>query len=250
MKEFSSEWLKYKRTFTKKLILGIPLIFVLKALLLRVLLPGTLTPWEGLLALTFNWWPVVFLPLGFGIFSWLGTRIEDQSGAYKILRTEADPQRLWMFKILTMGALSLLSHIVLGLSTFLGGMVTASGPAPVEKIALGCLLCFLSSLPLIPLCLWAAHGKGLFFVLSLSLAGFLGGVLGAQKPFWFLVPWSLATRLMAPVMGVHPNGVPLERGDPLLRPGQILPGLLAAFFFFALFTFLSAKWFRKREVRR
>ncbi|MGI6125331.1 MAG: lantibiotic immunity ABC transporter MutE/EpiE family permease subunit, partial [Planifilum sp.] len=63
------------------------------------------------------------------------------------------------------------------------------------------------------------------------------------------VPWSWPTRLMAPVVGVHPNGVPLDAGDPLLEPSVIPVGILLGITAFLLFTWITALWFKRKEMR-
>ena len=75
------------------------------------------------------------------------------------------------------------------------------------------------------------------------------GVLAAAEPYWFLVPWSWPTRLMCPIIQVHPNGVFLESGSPLLDSGVILPGVVIALATFVGLTMLTAFWFARREVR-
>lgn len=61
--------------------------------------------------------------------------------------------------------------------------------------------------------------------MGIGFAGMIAGILAAPSPFG-LQSWSLATRLMCPIIGVHPNGVLLEAGDPLLDPSVIPVGLL------------------------
>ncbi len=67
-------------------------------------------------------------------------------------------------------------------------------------------------LALIPIQLWAATWKGVFLSIGLAFAGMMAGVLAAPSDFWYAVPWSWATRLMCPIIGVHPNGTFLGAG--------------------------------------
>jgi len=54
---------------------------------------------------------------------------------------------------------------------------------------------------------------------------------------------------MSPVIGVHPNGVLLDPGDPLLDPSVIPAGIAASLLFLAAGSALTAFWFAGREVR-
>ena len=59
-----SEFLKYKRTFTRRLILLAPVFFIIVALPQKLFMPENyLRPWQLILDLVFNWWPVVFIPM-------------------------------------------------------------------------------------------------------------------------------------------------------------------------------------------
>ena len=84
--------------------------------------------------------------------------------------------------------------------------------------------------------------------IGLGLFGMVAGVLAAVKSVWFLVPWSWSLRLMCPVVGVHPNGVRLAIGDPLLDPSVIPIGILVSLAFFVALSALTGLWFSKREV--
>lgn len=63
-----AEMLKYKRTFMAKLVIFIPLFFAVYSLVTSYLVPGSYD-WNGILVISFNWWPVTFLPLGYGLFA-------------------------------------------------------------------------------------------------------------------------------------------------------------------------------------
>jgi ABC-2 type transport system permease protein len=62
------------------------------------------------------------------------------------------------------------------------------------------------------------------------------------------IPWSWGMRLMSPIVGVHPNGVPLKEGNPLLDPSVIPTGILASIVIFVLLSLVTAFWFSRKEV--
>lgn len=82
--------------------------------------------------------------------------------------------------------------------------------------------------------------------------GFIGlvvGVIAAPKPYWVYVPWSWATRLMCPIIGVHPNGVHLETSDLLRSPSVIPIGIILALATLIILTMITAVWFNRRELK-
>ncbi|WP_302417525.1 lantibiotic immunity ABC transporter MutE/EpiE family permease subunit [Blautia marasmi] len=254
MHGLQSEFLKYKRTFMKKLILFIPVFFAVYALVTQVSLmdnpqsENSSWGWQSLLALIFNWWPFVFLPLGFALFAALAAAQEKRSGNYRSLRTrDISAKALWINKIAAIAIYSLLSTLVLMAAAVAAGLTTKAGTIPFGEILAAGIVCWLSSLALIPIQLWAAEWKGLFLSMGIGFAGMIAGILAAPSSFWFAVPWSLATRLMCPIIGVHPNGVLLEAGDPLLDPSVIPVGVVVSIAAFLVFTVLSSVWFAGKE---
>ncbi|MNI60879.1 hypothetical protein D3C73_1161190 [compost metagenome] len=85
--------------------------------------------------------------------------------------------------------------------------------------------------------------------IGLGVAGMFAGVIAAPGPNWLYVPWSWALRLMCPVAGVHPNGVPLESGSPLLDTSVIPVGIAVSLLFFAASSWLTGMWFARKEVK-
>ncbi|MDU7707554.1 MAG: lantibiotic immunity ABC transporter MutE/EpiE family permease subunit [Clostridium sp.] len=254
MNGLRSELLKYKRTFMGKLIVLVPVFFAGYALIMQAtLMKHPLSQnrswmWDSLLALIFNWWTFVFLPLGFALFAALAAGQEKKSGNYRALRSRCiSPKLLWIYKVAAMAVYSLLSSMVLTLAAILAGVFAKSGAIPFRQIAAASIVCWAASLALIPIQLWAATWKGLFLSMGIGFAGMTAGVLAAPEPFWFTVPWSWAIRLMCPIVGVHPNGSVLENGDPLLDTSVIPIGIVVPFAVFLAATLLTAVWFNRRE---
>ena len=70
MNGIRSKLLKYKRTFTKKLVVLLPLFFVLQAIPSVWLMPDDIVRgWEHVNTMVFNIWTAVFLPLGIVLFA-------------------------------------------------------------------------------------------------------------------------------------------------------------------------------------
>jgi lantibiotic protection ABC transporter MutE/EpiE family permease subunit len=246
-----SELIKYKRTFTQKLIILFPLFFVLQALPQKLFMEeGFLRPWQQINNLVFNWWPLIFLPLGIALFSVLVDSQERKAGNYRALRAHPmSPARIWVNKILGMVLYTLLATFVLIISVVLAGLITARGDVPWSDIIIASFIAWVTSLAFIPLQLWASTWKGLFFSMGLGFVGMLVGVSVAVKSFWMFIPWSWPIRLMSPIIGVHPNGVTLEAGDPLLDSSVIPTGIMISLIVFVVLTIITAFWFKQREVK-
>jgi ABC-2 type transport system permease protein len=246
-----SERLKYKRSFARKLALIAPLFFALYGVIVRAYLPDqSLLAWDALLAMIFNWWPVLFVPIGVSLLCALAENRERKAGRYRSLRAnDISLPKLWLGKIVVLGYYQLLSSVVLAAAAIAAGLIAAGGDIPLLKIVEASLLIWLVSLGLIPMHLYAAFRFGAFAGLALGGAAMFAGVLAAPGSYWIAVPWSWPTRLMAPLIGVHPNGVTLPAGHPLLDASVIPIGIAASLLLLAVTSALTALWFARSEVR-
>ena len=245
-----SEFLKYKRTFTRRLILLAPIFFIIVALPQKLFMPENyLRPWQLILDLVFNWWPVVFIPMGLALFAALTESQEKKAGNYRSLRVhDISPARLWIAKVIIMGCHTLLSTFVLIGATVISGLITGDGSIPWSKIVAAGFTTWIVSLAIIPLQLWMATWRGTFASIAMGFLGLIAGVIAAPESYWVYVPWSWPTGLMSPIIGVHPNGTLLETTSPLLNTSVIPKGIIISIVSLIIFTFITAVWFSKREV--
>ncbi|SET14592.1 lantibiotic immunity ABC transporter MutE/EpiE family permease subunit [Anaerobranca gottschalkii] len=246
-----SESIKYRRTFTRQIILFAPLFFIIIALLQKIFMPANyLPPWQLLLCQVYNWWPVIFIPLNIALLAALVAVQEKKAGNYRNLRLHnISPLIIWISKIVLMAYHIMLATFVLIALIIISGFIVARREIPWIKIFAGGFTIWLTSLAVIPLQLWVATWKGTFFSMAVGFAGLISGIIAAPKYYWIYVPWSWATRLMCPIIGVHPNGVPLETSNPLSSPSVIPAGVALAIAALIIFTIITAVWFNRREVR-
>ena len=193
----------------------------------------------------------VYIPSSWFCTVWyFGGRTGKKAGNYRALRAHnVSPMTLWVNKIMAMAIYSLLSTLVLVVATIMAGLLSKSGLIPFGQIFIASFVCWLSSLVLIPIQLWAATRNGTFLSMGIGFVGMISGVISAPKIFWIAVPWSWATRLMCPIIGVHPSGVILEAGDSLLDTSVIPIGIVVSLIAFFVVTLLTSVWFDRREEK-
>ncbi|WP_252891638.1 lantibiotic immunity ABC transporter MutE/EpiE family permease subunit [Thermoclostridium stercorarium] len=146
------------------------------------------------------------------------------------------------------GVHTLISTLVLIVSTVLSGIIAGGGKIPWSQIFAAAFTVWVVSLAIIPLQLWMATWKGTLGSMVMGFTGMITGVLAASEPYWIYVPWSWPTRLMSPIIGVHPNGTLLEPDSPLLDASVIPVGIIVSLITLLIFTCLTAIWFDRREV--
>ncbi|UZW14699.1 lantibiotic immunity ABC transporter MutE/EpiE family permease subunit [Clostridium pasteurianum] len=246
-----AEYLKYKRTFMKWLIILVPLFFVILSVFPKIIIPdGYLRPWDLIIDLVYNWWSFIFIPIGFALFAVLVNSQEKRAGNYRTVKScKVSPISIWIGKIIVMAIHSLFATFVLIVAVLISGMILASGNVPWLKIVIGAFTIWLTSLAIIPIQLFIASWSGIFGSMIMSILGFLIGVAEAPTKYWIYIPWSWPIRLMCPILGIHPNGISLENNSPLLSSSVIPIGIIVSVAAVIVFTFLTAKWFKRREVR-
>lgn len=244
------EYLKYKRTMTQKLIMLAPLFFIVIALPQSYFMPpGYAHSWDLVLGIVYNWWPVLFLPFGTALIAGLLVNQEKRAGGWRAaLIHPLSPVHLWLGKIVVMGYQLLLATVILMGAALVVGMITKAGPAPWRELLLGGMLLWATSLPLIPIQLWAAQMLGFVGNMLVGTLGFFAGVSAAASSHWAYSPWSWPIRMMCPLIGVHPNGTLLAADDPLLNSGVIPLGLALAAAVTLIVSIGGAIWFSRRGV--
>lgn len=237
-----AENLKCSRTFAKKLVVITPVCMVLLAFG-----TGMYFTVNG-----YNWWYTLILPGFVTLLTALVNQNEDKKLRYRaVFALPVSLKKTWTAKVLLIGIYVAaacgihMAGILLGVFTIRSGMSVA-----FYRIIAATLLLIITSIWQIPLCLFLSKKFGLLTTILLNLGGgIVLEIIAATKSFWWVCPYSWASRLMCPVLGVLPQGVMAEAGDPLLNPGVIPLGIVLSIAFFALLLLVTAQWFPKQEVK-
>ena len=241
----SSEYLKHKNTFAKKLVWLASIL----TLCLNILAPM----WYQ--QNSYNWWYVFLYPGCLTLLSIL--IIQRDNGKLKfraILSLPVDLKKAWYAKIITCIIYIVLANTILMLCNVAGGFIIQHifdipmTISPMQAL-FGTLCIILASIWNIPLCLWFTKKVGVFATLILNVGmSFMLGTLGANTSFWFICPYSWVTRLMVPTLGILPNGESVT-GSALSTP---LPLVIMTICLSLLLLYTisksTAKSFIKQEV--
>jgi len=232
-----AEHLKFKRTFSRKMLLVIALMNISLSFLMNP---------SFFVTTTFNWWSIIFLPLMIGLLCGLSHQKEYHASRYQgLLVLPVSLQKIWYAKVGMVGLYTLAALVI-----FWGGMLLIGVLLPNYSISLpqsagAIALLWLTTLWEIPFTLFIARKLGFAVAVILNLLfGFGFGIL-ADHPAWWLIPWTWPVRLMSPVVGVHPSGVLLESDSPLLDQAVIPVALLLALLLFVGMLYVTARHFSR-----
>ncbi|WP_426451967.1 lantibiotic immunity ABC transporter MutE/EpiE family permease subunit [Paenibacillus sp. S-38] len=239
--EIAMENLKMKRTFTKKLIWLTPIA----TMLLSALLMGGHLFKSG----SYNWFYTLMLP---GAIALLCTGVvQKDSGKLRyraLLGLPVAPSRWWSAKIGASVFFLFLTFTIFFIGLSLGGYVF-EGSLSLLSDAVACLMLFLAFVWQVPLCMLVVEKLGSAAALIFSVAGNMAGVaVISTSSLWWSVPYGIASRIMIPLIGVLPNGIPVNGDDPLTDSGVVLPGVMLSLLLFAFLSMLTSYMFRKREA--
>ncbi|MDD1504399.1 lantibiotic immunity ABC transporter MutE/EpiE family permease subunit [Lysinibacillus sp. CNPSo 3705] len=236
-----AERLKWKKTYIPKLVWLAPIV----ALLLTALLMGGAFFQKG----AYNWWYTMLLPGALTVCCALVVEKDAKLKYHCILAMPIDLKKIWFGKILACSGWLLLTTLIFFVGITAGGILFGNSYSFINSLT-GSLLIFVTFLWQIPLCLFLAAKLGTYIAILINIVGnFAGMIAFANGDFWYSVPYAITARLICPTLEILPNGLPVPEGSPLLNTWVIAPGILIALVWFALISFLTARWFQKREAK-
>lgn len=241
-----AENLKFKGTFTKKLIFIAPVI---------TLFFGFMSgPYFQVNA--FNWWYIIIFPGTVALFCALANQKDEKKMKYRaIFPLDINLKKAWISKIGVIAIYTLLASFTLSLGVIIGKyIITGSIKSLMITISstqavVAAIIITITSLWQIPLCLFLAKKFGFFSPIILNtLIGMVLECLMTTKSLWWVCPYSWPTRLMCPVLRLLPNGLPAEAKDPLLNASVIPIGIILSIALFATLLLVTSNWFKNQEV--
>lgn len=237
-----AERCKQKRSFCEKLPLAAPAVTLVTALFFTLQMPSAFPP------AAWNWWYAMLLHGMVCVICYLQVRKDKDTGYYHMLSLSVMPQECWMGKIYYCSLLLLCANLFLFLGILAGSIVLGSEISLGSGLA-AALLLSISCLWEIPLFLFLGARFGMFACIFSGIVLGIGGTsLLADTALWWVMPVSIPMRLMCPVLGILPNGLPVPEGSGLYRADVILPGTVLSLLWFAALAHLTVRWFGRMEA--
>lgn len=232
-----AEFQKSKRTTTNKFVLITPLF----TLLLCVL-------WSGGQNGAYNWWYTMFLP---GMLAIVSAQVitREKSLSYKgVLLYPKDKGSIWLGKILYISILLIFSGLIFMIGIEVIGFLFGS-TIPLKANVFATVILIFTFLFTIPVSLFLTVQLNMFVVVLFNIGMTIIGVVsfGTNSVLKFL-PYGASSALMAPILRILPNGLPVPDNSPLLNGDLIITDTLINITVFIILTILTALWFKKKEV--
>ncbi len=241
MRIVASEFLKYKRTFTRKLILIAPLTVAVMVFFIGL---GDFYQ-NG----CYNIWYMFFLP-AFLVLACSGIVMKDQKKLHNraVLALPVKPEKIMLGKTL-IGVLFGFIACMLFPLIILPGVFKDAHWIPILLSFWSSLLLFLTTAWLVPFSFFLIEHLGTPVTVLLQVGLYsVCAVFLTETNFWW-VPYAIPARLMCAVIQVRPNGLSVPAGDALLSTTVILPGIFITLALFAFMTMITVQSYRNMEAK-
>jgi len=238
-----AEMIKMKRSSAYLLAVAGP-IFTMILCIILTLGVGDLFQYGAM-----NWWYTMILPGVLALICASSIQRDSKINYYGVMSLPISKEKLWLSKIIICCAIYLGATAIMIMGTILGGALLGARVSLSNMMIAGIVL-FITFLWQIPLMLLLVQKTSMgIAVVTNMFMNILGVAKFAPESNWFLFPFAIPSRLMCPIIGVLPNGLPVETGSSLLNTNVIIPGIAISIVLFVLLTFMTMKMFSKLEVR-
>lgn len=232
-----SEILKFKHTFSIKLIFFAPFT----TLLLGYFLSGSSVQYAA-----YNWWCTIIFPMTISIWCADIMKREKNTEFQNILCLPIHLGKLWIGKNFSIIIFLFVTNFLMWAGCSVFGYFTIMNITPLNGMA-GCIFLFLTYIWQVPFIMFLSDKTG---YLSAILLSFTGNILlfsvGVGKTWFFLNLYTIPSRIVCPFFGIYPNGLILENDSHLRNTDCILPAVIISLVLAILILVTSTILFSKR----
>ncbi|GAA1231665.1 hypothetical protein GCM10009676_13370 [Prauserella halophila] len=202
--------------------------------------------WEVFRDVSLELWGVL-VPITAGLMAALSVRADHD--AWRLMFSYAVPRsRYFVGKVVALALLQLFSTailaVLLGIGAALQGRLIDDGMTVLG----GALLPWVAGLGTVAVAVYVAMRWGLGAAITLGVAGMLCGALISDKDFWFAVPMAWPMRVILPLAGIGPNGVPLPPDSPLRDMGAVPVALVLSALLAAVALVLGGHYLKRKQI--
>ena len=245
-----TELIKTKGTTMRKIIVIIPLICMIMAGGFCALGGADIIKMADIT--TLNHWGLIWLPASIALMTGLFNKLETKSTGYKtIYGLPISTAKVWIAKNIILALLLLIASIVLWVFICVFDIAFLGSELSINTL-LSCLIAIMMSwaaiLWQIPVYLWLARRINYFLLIIVNCGlSILIAPIYAIQTNWWAIPWAWVLRFQAPILGLHPNGIPLEAGSDLLRYAGFPTAMVISIILLVTVTIVSTWSFSLRK---
>lgn len=246
-----AEWLKEKHSNNRKIIMIIPMVFIVFCLAFSTLMMPNSNHISNFIAIVYNWFPSMLTPIIIALIvshSITRERKERITDYHRSLNISS--KHIWQAKIITNSAdISLIYLLILLLALITEGVFLGKTEA-FGVIILNALCLIIIDLATVPFIMCLCYLTNQFTSIILNLILAIIGVQMAQTKAWFMFPWSYSFRVTATLLGIHPNGTILPENSSYFNTAIVPFAVILWLILFVLFTVLTCFIYSRKENQK
>ena len=171
------------------------------------------------LGVSLELWGVV-VPMSASLMAALSVRADQD--AWRLMFSYGVPRwRYFVGKVAALALLQLLSTVVLAAMLAVGAWIGGTITTDLGTVVSAAFLPWIAGLATLAVAVYCAMRWGLGAAISSGAAGMLFGALISDKAIWPVIPMAWPMRVILPLAGIGPNGVPLNPDSPLRDMGVV-----------------------------
>ncbi|WAW14560.1 lantibiotic immunity ABC transporter MutE/EpiE family permease subunit [Peptostreptococcus equinus] len=248
IKQIKVEFLKEKRSANRKMLFIVPIIFVIFTYIMSMMMGGNSYGKSFLISAAYNWYPLLILPVVISLYVSNIVKKEKSYNQSFYKSLGLDTSNLFIAK----NAVVLFDFfIIICVSTI--GFLILSILVNGENIAFPnvifanfCL--FFGILPIISFSFFISKFTNRVVLILINFIVSFPSAIIATKDYWWIFPWGYNLRMIAPILGIHPNGTILVRPNPLYNTNVITIGLILSISIYAILTVIQIFIERKENA--
>ncbi|MCQ9210155.1 ABC transporter permease [Granulicatella seriolae] len=230
-----AEFIKERRGANVKLVLIVPFIFVFFNVLMGMLMGPSPEGKSYLMATSFNWYPIMVLPVVLSLLVVNSNNKEKDKHLVFQKSMGLSGAKIILAKNIVILLELLVMLVMSSMAIFVFGSLILREPIVAEVLVAATVVMFVGSLPVIGLSfLVSRFCKKSFFIIIMNFVLTLPSAIIAVTDKWPFFPWSYNLRMLAPIVGVNPNGTFLELSSPLWDLTPVYLGLLLSILVYIL----------------
>lgn len=236
MKYIKSENLKYKHSFSRKLIFIVPFITAFIAIIF-----GGIMNFQ---AQTIYWWYTFLLPGAIAIYCSLSEKKERNVRFHTFYTLPINLEKAWYARVFVIALYLLLTSLILVLPA-VSMRFWAPDICQISNIKLfvGSICIVIMSLWQIPIILFLNRKIGTLFPLILNCVIPLAVASVANIKLWFIIPYCWIPRAMRTVIGLDVNGTMLNSSST--DSIELIIGLSLSLLLFVFSSLVTASKFKE-----
>ncbi|AFT99084.1 ABC transporter permease [Nocardia brasiliensis] len=202
--------------------------------------------WMVFRDVTLEGWGVL-IPMTAALLAALSVRADQD--AWRLLFSYAVPRTKYLLgKYFALAALSAVSTTLLAALLCVGAALGGRLGSSIGTIVAASFLPWLAGLGCAAVALVVSMVWGLGPTIAIGVVGMMSGMLIADKTWWMAVPFAWPMRVILPLAGIGPNGVPLPADSPVRDHGVILPAIALSFGLAAVVLALGSAHLERKEI--